>query len=119
MELKLTIYADRLCRKVKEEKKAQDFELSTAVCEDLLNVINIDLFDGGLEALSGEGGQKLMLEIVKNGYPFFLELVKEIFEVTDADGYFKLGEIAGLILKICKYAVTQLVNSIGGKTEKN
>ncbi len=119
MELKLTIYADRLCRKVKEEKKAQDFELSTAVCEDLLNIINIDLFDGGLEALSGESGQKLMLDIVKNGYPFFLELVKEIFEVTDDDGYFNLCDIAGLMLAIIKYSVTQLVSSIGGKTEKN
>lgn len=120
MELKLTIYEDRLCRKQKEVKTAKDFELSTAVCEEVLNLINIDMFEGGLEALSDESSQALMINVIKNGYPFFVELVKEIFELTDEDGYFKVADIARLMMDIVKYSITELAASIGGgKSEKN
>lgn len=122
MELKLTIYSDRLCRKQKDELKARDFDLSTAVCEDVLNVINIDMFEGGLESLSGESGQKLMLDIIKNAYPFFVELIKEIFEIEDSEddkSYFKLSDVAAVMLDVVKYSFTELANSLGGKKQKN
>lgn len=114
MELKLTIYEDRLCRKQKEVKTAKDFELSTAVCEEVLNLINIDMFEGGLEALSNESNYTLMLGVIKNGYPYFVELVKEIFEITDDDGYFKVADLARLMMDIVKYSITELAASIGG-----
>lgn len=114
MELKLTIYEDRLCRRQKEVKTAKDFELSTAVCEEVMNLINIDMFEGGLEALSDESNQALMVEVIKNGYPYFVELVKEIFEITDSDGYFKVGDLARLMMDIVKYSITQLATAIGG-----
>jgi hypothetical protein len=122
MELKLTIYSDRLCRKQKDVLKAKDFDLSTAVCEDVLNVINIDMFEGGLEALSGESGKTLMLNVIKNGYPFFVELIKEIFEIEDSEDdktYFKIADVAVIMLDVVKYSFTELANSLGVQKQKN
>ena len=97
MELKLNIYADRLCRKVEKTVTANDFALSTGVCEDVLDIINIDMFEGGLDALSGESGQELMLDIIKNGYPFFVDLIKEIFEISDDEAKrIKVADVAVL-----------------------
>ena len=120
MELKLTIYADRLCRKVDKTVTANDFELSTGICEDVLNIINIDMFAGGLQALSDEGGQELVVGIIKNAYPYFLDLIKEIFELTDEEvKRIKLADIAKVIIDIVKYSFTQLATTLGGKNEKN
>lgn len=120
MELKLNIYADRLCRNVEKTVTANDFELSTGICEDVLNIINIDMFEGGLAALSDESMQELALRIVKNGYPFFIELIKEIFEISDDEAKrIKLADVAAVVIEIVKYSVNQLVGSLGGKKAKN
>lgn len=120
MELKLNIYADRLCRKIEKTVTANDFELSTGICEDVLNIINIDMFEGGLSALSEESMQELAIGIIKNGYPFFVELVKEIFEISDDEAKrIKVSEIAGVVIEIVKYSFGQLANSLGGKKSKN
>ena len=120
MELKLNIYKTRLCREVERTATARDFELSTGVCEDVLNIINIDMFDGGLQALSDESMQELAIGIIKNGYPFFVELVKEIFELTDDEAKrIKVGDLAKVIVDIVKYSFTQLASSLGGGNAKN
>ncbi|MGN0804270.1 MAG: hypothetical protein ACI4MS_02695 [Candidatus Coproplasma sp.] len=120
MELKLNIYADRLCRKVEREATANDFELSTGICEDVLNIINIDMFEGGLEALTDESMQELAIGIVKNGYPYFVELIKEIFEISDDEAKrIKVADVAKVMLEIVKYSFAQLTNSLGGKKSKN
>lgn len=120
MELKLDIYADRLCRKVERTATANDFELSTGVCEDVLNIINIDMFEGGLATLSDESMQELAVGIIKNGYPFFVDLIKDIFEISDDEAKrIKVTDIATVVLDIVKYSFTQLANSLGGKKSKN
>ena len=120
MELKLNIYADRLCRKVEKTVTANDFELSTGVCEDVLNIINIDMFEGGLAALSDESMQELAIGIIKNGYPFFVELIKEIFDITDDEAKrIKIADVATVVLEIVKYSFGQLASSLGGKSKKN
>lgn len=120
MELKLNIYADRFCRKVEKTVTAQDFELSTGVCEDVLNIINIDMFEGGLEALSQESMQELAIGIVKNGYPFFIQMIKELFDITDDEAKrLKVADIATVVLDIVKYSFQQLATSLGGKKSKN
>lgn len=119
MELKLNIYADRLCRKLEKTVTANDFELSTGVCEDVLNVINIDMFEGGLSALSEDSKQELMIGVIKNGYPFFIQLVQEIFEITEEETKrIKVADIARVVIDIVKYSFTQLASSFGG-TAKN
>lgn len=120
MELKLNIYADRLCKKIEKTVTANAFELSTGVCEDVLNIINIDMFEGGLAALSDESMQELAVGIIKNGYPFFIDLIKEIFEISDDEAKrIKVADVATVVIEIVKYAFNQLANSLGGKKSKN
>lgn len=120
MELKLDIYTTRLCRKVERTATAQDFELSTGVCEDVLDIINIDMFEGGLSALSEESMTELVIGIIKNGYPFFMELIKEIFDITDSEAKrIKVTDIAKVVLDIIKYSFSQLAGAFGGGNTKN
>lgn len=119
MELKLNVYETRLCRKVEREVTAADFGLSTGVCEDVLNIINIDMFEGGLEALSDESMQELTIDIIKNGYPFFKQLIQEIFELSDDEAKrIKIEEVAKVVIDIVKYSFAQLVTALGTK-QKN
>lgn len=120
MEIKLNIYTSRLCREIEKTVTANDFGLSTGVCEDVLNMINIDMFEGGLEALSDESAQKLALGVVREGYPFFIQLIKEIFEITDDEAKrLKVSDVAGVIMDIVKYSFSELASSLGGKKGKN
>ena len=116
MELTLNIYTTRLCREIERTVTAQDFELSTGICEDVLNIINIDMFEGGLQALSSDSMQDLAIDLIKNGYPYFIELVKEIFGITDDEGKrLKIADIAKVVMDIVKYSFTQLTSSLGIK----
>lgn len=118
MELKLDIYTTRLCRKVERTATANDFELSTGVCEDILEAINIDMFDGGLDALTDEGSQELVMRIIKNGYPVFMDLIKEIFELTDSEAKrIKIADVAKVVMDIVKYSVSNLANAFGGSAK--
>ena len=123
MELTLNVYKAKgkhlISTEVERVAKAQDFELTTGICEDVLDIIKIDMFDGGLEALSDESKQDLIIGLVKDGYPFFLELIKEIFEITDDEAKrLRIADIAKVIVGIVKYSFTQLAGAIG-KNEKN
>lgn len=110
MELKITLYADRLCRKIKEEKTAPDFGLSLGVCEEVLNMVNIDMFaGGGFSALSDESKLELLLPIVKDGLPYFKELLAEIFEVSVEDMEFTdLSEIVTVLVRVVTYALGKM-----------
>lgn len=120
MELKMNVYADRLCRKLDKTVTANDFELSTGVCEDVLNIINIDMLSGGIESLSDESMMTLAIGIIKNGYPFFVQLVQEIFELSDDEiKRIKVEDIAKVVIQIVKYSFGQLASSLGGKSKKN
>ena len=118
MDLKLTIYEDRLCRRVKQTYVANEFSLSTAVCEEVIHIINPDSF-AGLKALSRDSQIELIIGMVKEGYPYFIELIKEIFELTDDDGYFKAEDVAGVIVQIYYFAMNQLGKAVGKLTGKN
>ena len=120
MELKLNVYKDRLCRKIDREVTANDFELSTGICEDVLDLFNIDMFEGGLDALSDEATTELAIGIIKNGFPYFKELIQEIFEITAAEANrIKVADVAALMIEIVKYSFVQLSSSFGGNGSKN
>ena len=119
MELKLNIYKTKMCREVEKTVTARDFELSLGVCEDVLNVINVDMFEGGLDSLSNEALFDLAIPIIKNGFPFFKELLSEVFEVSsDEIRRTKIIEIAHVVVAIVKYSISQL-KSLGGSKTKN
>ena len=112
MDIKLNIYTTRLCRKVEREVVAQAFDLSTGVCEDVLKTINIDMFEGGLQALSEDSQKELMIDIVKKGYPFFIELIQEIFELTDDEvKRIRVVDVASVMMDIVKYSVSKVFES--------
>lgn len=122
MELKLDIYNTRFCKKDDIEKTctANDFELSLGVCEDVLNMINIDMFEGGLEAISTESQNALFTSLVKNGLPFFKDMIKEIFEITDEEvSKTKLSDIVKVVINIVKFSFSQLASSLGANKGKN
>lgn len=120
MELKLNIYTTRLCREIERTASARDFELSTGICEDVLNMIHIDMFEGGLESLSDDSMKDLMIGIVKDAFPYFLELVKEIFELTDEEAKrIKISEIVSVVLGIVKYSFSQLASTLKVNKGKN
>ena len=119
MELKLDIYTTRMCREVERTATVKDFELSTGVCEDILEAINIDMFDGGLDSLSAEAQSELIMQTVKTAYPVFIDLIKEIFEMTDAEAKrIKIADVAKVVIEVVKYSVSNLANAFGG-SEKN
>lgn len=110
MELKIKLYEDRLCRKLKEEKTASDFGLSVGLCEEILNAVNIDMFlDGGFSALSDESKLELILPIIKENYSFFKELLAELFEVSVEDiSTVDIMQIGVVIMNIIAYAVNKM-----------
>lgn len=119
MEIKLNIYTSTICRELEKTVTARDFELSLGVCEDVLDVINIDMFEGGLDALSQDDLLDIAIPIIKNGFPFFKGLLSEIFEVSEDEiRRTKITEVAQVIVAIVKYSIIQL-KSLGGKHQKN
>ena len=118
MDLKLNLYVDRFCRKIERTVTAQEFELSTGICEDVLDIIKIDLFEGGLAALSDESQFDIIIGIVKDGLPFFKDLMAELFEVTHEEmRYTKVAEMAQIVIQIVRYSFAQLGSSLGTKSK--
>ena len=122
MELKIKLYEDRFCRKLKAEKTAADFGLSLGLCEEILNAVNIDMFvGGGFSALSKESKLELLLPIIKDGLPYFKELLAELFEVSVEDmAYTDIMEIVSVVMNVVSYAVTKMQPfAEKGKNAKN
>lgn len=119
MDLKLTIYTDDYCTEVARVAVAKDFKLSTGICEDVLEAVHIDMFDGGVQALSADSLISLIASIVKDAFPFFKNIVKRIFDLTDEEiRYTDISEIITVIVGVVKYSVSKLDFSFGGK-QKN
>ena len=124
MELTLNIYKAKgkytISKEVARVATAQDFELTTGVCEDIMSLINIDMFEGGLDAISDENKQELVIDIIKNGYPMFIEIIKEVFELTDDEAkHLKISDVALVVIDIVKYSFIQLGKAFGNKNSKN
>lgn len=120
MDIKLNIYKDRFCRVLDREVTAADFELSTGICEDVLDLINIDMFEGGLDTLTDESKLELIIGIVKNGYPQFRKLLQELFELTDDEiRNTKIADIALAVKNIAEYSFVTLASTLGGGKQKN
>ena len=114
MELKLNLYSDKFCRNLVREVSANDFDLSLAICEDILDIINIDMFEGGLDALTGGKDMSVYLPIVKNALPFIKELLAELFEVSVEELRFvKLSEVITVVRNIVTFAINGLPKENG------
>jgi hypothetical protein len=113
-KMKLDIYEDRFCRKIARTLTAQEFELSTAICEDVLDIVKIDLWEGGLSALSTDSQVEIVVGIVKDALPYFKEFMAELFEVSPEElRYTKIKDIALVVIHIVRYSVKELKSSFG------
>ena len=114
MELKLNIYNKK---EVEKTYIANDFELSFGTCEDLLELVNIDMFEGGLEALSDETKGMQYLRTIVGGLPLFKNILKEVFDgLTDEElKRCKTSDIFKCVLSIIKYSIAGLASSFTSK----
>ena len=119
MELKLNIYKSRKLKEIEKTLVAEDFELSTGICEDMLKLINIDLFEG-VTALSEEDQFVEIFKIVVGGFDIFKDLLKDVFDdLTDEEiERTKVKEVAYIVFRIVKYSLENLFSSFRGN-EKN
>lgn len=115
MELQLNIYADKKLKEVEKTYTTNDFELSFGACEDLLELVNIDMFEGGLEALSDENKIALILKPIITGVPTFKDILKDVFDgLTDDElKRVKTSEFIKCVATIIKYSITGLASSFG------
>lgn len=107
MELKLNIYNDT---GIEKTYVLQDFRLKTGVCEDILEIIEIDKL-GNLQNMTDEDALQLIPMLLKFSKQFkplmmqvFPELTEEEYKNTD------MSEVAGVAWQIIMYTVGSLFN---------
>ena len=76
MELKLNVYTDETLKVVEKTYISNDFELSLGVAEDILDLIDIDMFAGNMNE---EDTILQLIKIVIKGKESFKKIVKNIF----------------------------------------
>lgn len=120
MELKLNIYTDEKLKEIETTYTVNDFELSTGAVEDLLNVINIDMLDGGLDALSDESQLVVLLKTIVGGVNVFKDILKNVFDELTDDKLrrTKASEILMCVAQIIKYSMGELFSSFGKSKNK-
>ena len=114
MEIKLNIYKTRSLKEVEKIYSVADFRLSFGACEDVLNAINIDLFEGGLDTLSDESKNTEIFKIVIKALPVFKDILKDVFEGLNDEELKRtdVGEIANAVINILTYSLSTLGKSI-------
>lgn len=113
MELKLNIYENG---KIVKTYRANDFTLMTGICEDIINIVDVDkLTSGKLD------DQTLGIEIIKivaKSFSKFRPFLQDVFDGLTDDEYRKtsIKEVAGVIITIVKYTISELY-SVGNNSK--
>ncbi len=89
---------------------ANSYDLTLGVCEDLLNLLNLDEFSNG-DKLKDVEVNKVLDLVVKN-YGKFIEIVHEIFpELTEEERrYITVYDLRDLIVAVAKDTLQRLFN---------
>ena len=117
MEFSLNVYKTRGLKQVEKTYKVSDFELSFGACEDVLNAINIDLFAGGLDALSDEAKTAEMFKMVVDALPVIKDILKDVFDGLTDDELKRTSvkELVGLVMQVIRYSMATLGKSVPEK----
>ena len=112
-KLKLNIYDGK---KVVKTYEAEDFNLMTGTCEDIINMIDVDKLTSGKL-----NDQQLGIEVVKvvaKSFNKFRPFLQDVFEgLTDEEyRHTSIKEVAGAVITIVQYTVGELFN-IGGNSK--
>ena len=115
MQLKLNIYENG---KVVNSYWANDFTLQTGLCEDILNIVDIDKLTSG--KLDDQVLGMEIIKIVAKSFSKFKPFLQDIFEGLTDEEYRKtsIKEVAVVIITVIKYTVSELY-SIKGTNQKN
>lgn len=113
MKLELNIYDGT---KIVKTYEANDFTLMTGVCEDIINIIDIDKLTSGKL-----NDKQLGIEVVKvvaKSFSKFKPFLQDVFEGLTDDEYrhTSIKEVAGVVVAIVQYTVGELFN-VGGSSK--
>lgn len=113
MELKLNIYDGK---KIVKTYEANDFNLMTGVCEDVINTVDIDKLTSG--KLDDKTLGIEVIKIVAKSFSKFKPLLQDVFEGLTDDEYRRtsIKEVANVVVQIVKYTVGELFN-VGGSSK--
>lgn len=108
MEVRLNIYKTLELEEIEKTYIVNDFKIATAIAEDLLNLINIDMF------LDGDETKQMteLLKVVIKGRPQFKTLMKKCFKgLTDDEiNRTDLGEFVKAVYNVAVYTIAGLMN---------
>lgn len=113
MELKLNIYENG---KVVKTYKANDFMLMTGICEDIINVIDVDKLTSG--KLDDQTLGVEIIKIVAKSFSKFKPFLQDVFEGLTDDEYrhTAIKDVANVVLTIVKYTISELY-SVGNNSK--
>lgn len=108
MEVRLNIYKTLELEEIEKTYVIDDFKIATGVAEDLLDLVNIDMF------LDGDENKQMaeLLKVVVKGRPQFKVLMKKCFKgLTDEEiTRTNLGEFVKAVFNIAIYTIAGLMN---------
>lgn len=113
MELKLNIYDGK---NIKKTYEANDFTLTTGVCEDIINTVDIDKITS--KKLDDKTLGIEVIKIVAKSFSKFKPFLQDVFEGLTDDEYrhTSIKEVANVVVTIVQYTVGELFN-VGGSSK--
>ena len=113
MNLTLNIYDGKNVVKTYE---AEDFTLTTGVCEDIIKEIDIDKLTSGKLDQTALGME--VLKLVAKSFSKFKPFLQNVFDGLTDEEYrnTSIKEVAGNVVKIVQYTVGELF-SIGSNSK--
>lgn len=112
MELQLNIYENG---KVSKTYTSNDFTLTTGICEDVLELVDIDSLMGKSKTQEELGLE--ILKVVIKLFPKFKPFLQEIFVGLTDEEFRKtaIKEVGTVIINIVRFTITELYSVKTGK----
>lgn len=113
MKLTLNIYEGK---KIVKTYEADEFTLMTGVCEDIINVVDIDKLTNG--KLDDKTLGIEVIKVVAKSFSKFKPFLQDIFVGLTDDEYrhTSIKEVAQVVVAVVQYTVSELFN-VGGNSK--
>lgn len=107
MKLTLNIYEKN---KIVKTYEAEDFTLMTGICEDILNIVDVDKLTSGKLDKTALGIE--VVKIVAKSFSKFKPFLQDVFVgLTDEEyRHTSVKEVAKVVIGIIQYTVEELSN---------
>ena len=113
MKLTLNIYDGK---KIVKTYEANDFTLMTGICEDIINLVDIDKLTSGKINDTALGLE--VIKLVAKSFSKFKPFLQEVFEgLTDEEyRHTSIKEVAKIVVTIVQYTISELY-SVGDNSK--